>query len=429
MTPLLQQTHRCYTQVVEAASTFDENRRASTGKATDELYAECLTLRTVPFRAFLIAINSTDRASDLAHALPFSSVSEAYLLKALGLPSADRKQIQGLYSSPLARRASSIDGSMLDEVAGEEELASLAIVRLAAHPPAEVGNLQRRTSEWLLRPYPNGLRFSGKNMHPLPCWLVGAQSITLNMSNNDHSLQFHFALFNGTDGYVLKPPEMCLANAEYYWPSYRERLQRTAIQLLSLHQLPKLGEQRPRYNGTRSGCHDYHRELSGASVMPNHQDPSHPTLTVALYPIGGFCAVTKSLPLPQMAETKIEVDTIKPNGINTTFGESIIVYCITAEPHATILRVSVTDHGVEVAYETALIGRLRCGFRVLQLRGKLGTRIELCFLFVRISRSSEINTRGTPQDLELQLHKHRSRIDELEAQVALTAGASQGLQT
>ena len=81
---------------------------------------------------------------------------------------------------------------------------------------------------------PIGLRFSGSNMSPLyvrydsnygilsllpinlglhPCggrpgWLAGAQSVALNMSNVDLPVQCHFAWFEGSAGYVLKPPEM-----------------------------------------------------------------------------------------------------------------------------------------------------------------------------------------------------------------------------
>jgi hypothetical protein len=45
-------------------------------------------------------------------------------------------------------------------------------------------------------------------MSPLPCWLAGAQSVALNFSNNDVPVQLHFALFNASTGYVLKPVEM-----------------------------------------------------------------------------------------------------------------------------------------------------------------------------------------------------------------------------
>ena len=36
------------------------------------------------------------------------------------------------------------------------QISSLAIVRLAADPPAAVGKLQQRTCSWILRPFPLG---------------------------------------------------------------------------------------------------------------------------------------------------------------------------------------------------------------------------------------------------------------------------------
>ena len=48
------------------------------------------------------------------------------------------------------------------------------------------------------------------------------------------------------------------------------------------------GEQRPKYDGRRSVCHEYHREeLSGLSLPPNNEPPSSPSFTLALFPIGG----------------------------------------------------------------------------------------------------------------------------------------------
>mmetsp|Transcript_54368 Transcript_54368/g.143091 ORF Transcript_54368/g.143091 Transcript_54368/m.143091 type:complete len:127 (-) Transcript_54368:436-816(-) len=76
--------------------------------------------------------------------------------------------------------------------------------------------------------------------------------------------------------------------------------------------------------------------------------------------------------------------------MNAAFGESL--HCVAAEPDATFVRFSVADRGREVAYESAVLGRLRRGYRVLLLRlPKTGTRIELCYLFVRISFRSEAN--------------------------------------
>jgi hypothetical protein len=149
-----------------------------------------------------------------------------------------------------------------------------------------------------VRNSPLGLRFTGKNMTPLPCWLAGAQGVCtssgsnpglhgimcrcvlpaesliqsltagLNFSRNDVSVQLHFALFNGSTGFLLKPPEMCTAprgvqsehsdtlnntaaqsgvlhdrlgrGRDDYWPPLRETLHLTTVELLSLHMCPKV---------------------------------------------------------------------------------------------------------------------------------------------------------------------------------------------
>ena len=107
-----------------------------------------------------------------------------------------------------------------------------------------------------------------------------------------------------------------------------------------------------------------------------------------------------TLPLPQTPETELTTPAVESNGMNAAFGETI--HCVAAEPHATFLRVSVIDGGQDVAYETAVLGRLRPGYRVFQLRGMLGTRIELCYLFVRISFGSEPNLWPTARQLRVQ---------------------------
>lgn len=316
--------------------------------------------------------------------------------------------------------------------------------------------MQRRTAGWLTRAFPLGLRLSGANMSPLPCWLAGAQFVALNFSNNDLAVQLHFALFKGSKGYILKPPEMrpamdedysaeeaafaaacemstgpsergsgdvassrgstrrsSLADNDLYWPPPRERLARTTIEIFSLHNLPKRTEQRPRYSGSHSACHDYHPELSGKAAPPDNRDPSSPELSLSLHPIGGFCALSTILPLEMSGETEVKTRCVLGNGMNAAFVQE--VHCVAAEPDATFLRASVTDGGLEVAYETAVLGRLRCGYRVLHLRGLLGTRIELAFLFVRVRSGLEPNMWQTPRQL---------RIQSLKAEAANKSGKS-----
>ena len=294
-----------------------------------------------------------------------------------------------------------------------------------------------------------GLRFSGKNMSPRPAWLGGAQHAALNFSDVDLAVSLHFALFKGSKGYVLKPPEMVAGmdhegigaglggasatgtgadrlsavhrssssslressglsqrnddlregmsiaaeDVVLFWPPPREWLHCVTLRAVSLHNLPKRGERRPRLGqrgGTHRGsCHKYVPELSGAPAPPTNSEPSRPGLKLALHPIGGFCAIGTTLPLPEAIETEVDVvSNARLDGLNAPF--DVPVHCLAAEPHATFLKVSVTDGDAQeaVAQEAVVLGRLRGGYRVLQLRSLLGTRIELCYLFVCISRSS-----------------------------------------
>jgi len=338
-------------------------------------------------------------------------MNEDRLLAQMGLPRAERYQIEGLQMG----RSPAVGVTGLPDLTSEQ-LSRRALLRLATDPPPEVGDTQRRTAGWLLRSYPLGSRVSGANMSPLPGWLAGAQSVCLNMSKVDLPVMLHFALFNGSVGYLLKPPEMRAdahrptgeegqeeaTDADAYWPPPREKLQCISIEVLSLHNLPKRGEVRPSYCGSRSACHSFVSELSGAPAPPPRaSDPSQPVITLELHPIGGFCALSKTLPLPHRIDTEMSLEQ-RSCGINAIFvGET--VHCVAAEPNATFLRVSVGDEGHEVAYEIAVLGRLKRGYRVLMLRSAVtGTRIELCYLLVRKSFVLSRNRWTTPRQLRVK---------------------------
>jgi hypothetical protein len=111
----------------------------------------------------------------------------------------------------------------------------------------------------------------------------------------------------------------------------------------------------------------------------------------------GFCTICSTLPPPARAETEAATTSVNINGMNARFNETF--HFISAEPHATFLRVGVTDYGQEVAFEALVLGRLRRGCRVLQLRSALGTRIELAYLFVHITLATEHNAWSTPRQV------------------------------
>ena len=321
----------------------------------------------------------------------------------------ERNEVEGL--KPKGASKGMVDPHILT-VAARKGRNSTA-TRLAYDPPLGVAELQRRTMRWLTRPYPLGLRFSGINMDPLPGWQAGAHHVALNMSQNDLPVQLHHAMFNGTGGYVLKPKEMRTGNS---WPPPRDMLRRVTIEVLSLHNLPKRGERRPRLEGRRAECHTFVPDLSGCGAPPDVSEPPAVDLQFSLHNIGGFCAIDSSLPLPR-TPTTTEWRTAA-NGSRVGLGVSFThrtLHCVAAEPHATFLRLAVLDGEDELAYETAVLGRLRRGYRVFQLRSDLGTRIELCYLLVKISFGSEPNQWPTASQLEevQEARLHALKLDNL----------------
>ena len=361
---------------------------AATGTAkqkvrTDALLAGITALRSASVNEFLGAHRSV-------HALPITSINEERLLQEMSLSEEERNKIMGLmgHGASQALAASSLSSTARN---------------LAHDPPATVGELQRLAAERLLRPYPLGLRFSGANMDPCQAWLAGGQSVALNMCFVDIPLQLHYSLFDRTGGYAIKPQEMrrglsAAGTNPPRWPPHRKTIHLATIQVLSLHNLPKRSEARPRMQGP---CHDFAPELSGASSPPDNGEQSCPQITISLRPIGGFCAVSDSLPPPMHYPLTEWKSTVGDNGLNVRFGDT--VHCLAAEPHATFLRVAVRHGWEEVAFETCVLGRLRPGFRVFRLRSTLGTRIELCTLFVKISFGRVDNAWASAADLRQEM--------------------------
>ena len=95
---------------------------------------------------------------------------------------------------------------------------------------------------------------------------------------------------------------------------------------------------------------------------------------------------------------------VRSNGMNAEFGQ--MLHCVASEPHATFVRITLLEGTNEVAFESAVLGRLRCGYRVLQLRDLLGCKIELCYLFVHITWGSELNFWCSARQLRVASMEH-----------------------
>ena len=119
----------------------------------DELYVGLIVLRSEPLEIPL--------GPGSKWPLPITSISEPKLLRELGISRSERIAIQEL---------SSVRGQGTVGLSDEQQM-SRAVATLAANPPPEVGRMQERSKTKLLRAYPVGLRFSGRNMSPMyRCW-------------------------------------------------------------------------------------------------------------------------------------------------------------------------------------------------------------------------------------------------------------------
>ncbi len=110
----------------------------------------------------------------------------------------------GVYAQSVKPRDQSwLEGELRD--GPHDHLINVSESGLASLMPKMDVKISKHNSEHLMRVFPKGTRISSQNLHPVPCWGVGAQICALNWQTFDASMQLNEALFAGSDGYVLKP--------------------------------------------------------------------------------------------------------------------------------------------------------------------------------------------------------------------------------
>lgn len=111
----------------------------------------------------------------------------------------------GVYAQSVKPR----DKSWFEQVklndAPHHHLINVSEVGLSAYLPASSEKIARHNANHLMRVFPKGTRISSKNLQPVPFWGLGAQVCALNWQTFGASMQLNGALFNGSDGFVLKP--------------------------------------------------------------------------------------------------------------------------------------------------------------------------------------------------------------------------------
>ena len=74
--------------------------------------------------------------------------------------------------------------------------------------PHSLEGLVGNACKYMRRCYPRGTRVGSSNMDPLPVWRAGTQVAALNMQVWDLGTQLNAALFEGSQGWVLKPESL-----------------------------------------------------------------------------------------------------------------------------------------------------------------------------------------------------------------------------
>ena len=74
--------------------------------------------------------------------------------------------------------------------------------------PHSLEGLVGNACKYMRRCYPRGTRVGSSNMDPLPVWRAGTQIAALNMQVWDLGTQLNAALFEGSQGWVLKPESL-----------------------------------------------------------------------------------------------------------------------------------------------------------------------------------------------------------------------------
>ena len=372
-------------------------------KGTAAALAEVITMPSVPVDTFMEGGAAYGKASRAPQPSGRITFAETHI-------ESGRARDRPLHERPGMVPITSFSEKKISHVLSAKQpvaIATKGAAREVASSHADVPHGYRRfqqlTSRKLARVYPRATRFDSANLDPIPCWRAGAQLVALNLQTVDLATQLHHAMF-ASAGYVLKPKEMRSVNATaaatapaatstpaptgeaLCWPPRRSRVTRVTLRILSLHHLPTRKEGRPRLHaGRRARSHALVPSLSGSFVTPDLGGASSPQVKVELFAIGGTALVSRVLPPPKLGSppTSLTTPAIVGNGLHAVLNET--VHCLASEPAQTFFRVSVLDRKAEVAYETAVLGRLRSGYRCIELRARsTGTKIELCTLFVHI---------------------------------------------
>jgi phosphatidylinositol phospholipase C delta len=111
----------------------------------------------------------------------------------------------GIYAQSIKPKGNWLVQELVDPLHALVNISESGLKRLL---PNSLEGLVGHAREHMRRCYPRGLRVGSSNMNPLPVWRAGTQIAALNMQMWDLGTQLNAALFEGSQGWILKPESL-----------------------------------------------------------------------------------------------------------------------------------------------------------------------------------------------------------------------------
>lgn len=234
---------------------------------------------------------------------------------------------------------------------------------------------------YLMRVYPDGMRFTSSNFDPLLYWRRGVQMAALNWQTFDLGLQLNHAMFQGgkdESGYVLKPAELRDIQVQPYNSAIAEGKKERSVVTFSIDVISAQQLMRPANLSVNKSMDPY------VEVEVFHANDKREKKEVG-------AGLTHELDSP----LKFQTDTIRENGFNPIFTNGQFKFKVTTKhPELVFVKWSVklasygesynSKDGAAIASYTAKLKNLKQGYRTVPLHNHAGDQYLFSTLFCNI---------------------------------------------
>ncbi|PHH85045.1 hypothetical protein CDD83_990 [Cordyceps sp. RAO-2017] len=234
---------------------------------------------------------------------------------------------------------------------------------------------------FMMRVYPDGMRFASSNFDPLIYWRRGVQMAALNWQTFDLGTQLNHAMFEGgkdESGYVLKPPELRDIQVRPFDSAIAEGKKERSVVSFTIDVVSAQQLMRPANLAASKSMDPY------VEVQVLHANDKRDKKEA-----GSTLVHDLDSPL------KFQTEVIRENGFNPVFSNGRFRFRVTTKhPELIFVRWSVklasygesynSKDGAAIATYTAKLKNLKQGYRTLPLLNHAGDQYLFSTLFCNI---------------------------------------------